>query len=94
VDGLHVNTTYTAIAHFWLLKNLLNVKEWNFVTDNDPSLTTAIYRVFRQDILDGYAHHYLCITDETKKREQAYTEFLSWFPNLQSWAALKGIHVK
>jgi regulator of replication initiation timing len=25
IDGFHVNTTYTAYAHYWLIKEMLNV---------------------------------------------------------------------
>src|SRR5690606_24941779 len=28
IKGMHVNSTYTSLAHFWLIKQLVNAKEW------------------------------------------------------------------
>lgn len=49
MDGLHVNSTYTTIAHFWLIKELVKASEWRFVTDKDNSLMTSIFRVFSKE---------------------------------------------
>lgn len=35
IDGLHVGSTYTTIAHLWLINQLENASEWRFVTDED-----------------------------------------------------------
>lgn len=43
MDGLHVNSTYTTIAHFWLIKQLIKASEWRFVTDEDNSLMTSLF---------------------------------------------------
>jgi len=29
IDGFHVNATYTAYAHYWLIKRMLNVDNIN-----------------------------------------------------------------
>ncbi|WP_245842285.1 hypothetical protein [Parageobacillus galactosidasius] len=40
IDGLHI--TYTTIAHYWLIKQLVKASEWRFVTDKDNSLMTSL----------------------------------------------------
>jgi transposase-like protein len=71
VDGLHVNSGYTAKAHLWLIKNSLNVKKWRFITDNDDSLINSFARVFMNEIQSKDAHHMICVTDKTLTRNQA-----------------------
>lgn len=51
VDGFHVNSSYTAYAQYWLIKNMLNAKHINYVTDNDTSLTGAIIRAIFTPII-------------------------------------------
>ena len=51
--GLHINSTYTAMAHNWLIKELINAQNWRFVTDQDNSLMTALFRVFPKEIALG-----------------------------------------
>jgi hypothetical protein len=91
IDGLHTNSTYTSMAHFWLIKELLNAKEWRFVTDNDSSLLSAMYRVFSSEFKSYNAHHFLCLTDRAKSRKQAYTEYTEVRQDLLSWGNMMGI---
>ncbi|MGD7052805.1 IS1 family transposase [Sutcliffiella horikoshii] len=88
--GLHVSPTYTAIAHFWLIKQLLNASEWRFVTDQDKSLMSAIYRVFGKEIRLSDARHFLCQTDKTKSRTQSTKEYQQALEDLQNWGIEKG----
>lgn len=46
VDGLHINHTYTTIAHLWHIKKLINTTKWRFILDNDNSLITSFHRAF------------------------------------------------
>lgn len=46
IEGLHTNGTYSTMAHYWLIKDLLKAQNWRFVTDNDISLHSAMYRSF------------------------------------------------
>lgn len=75
IDGLHVGSTYTTVAHLWLIKQLVKAPEWRFVTDEDNSLMTSINRVFSKEMKLSDAHHFLCQTDKTKTRKQAREEF-------------------
>lgn len=36
--GLHVGSTYTTIAHLWLIKRFVKAPEWHFVTDENNFL--------------------------------------------------------
>jgi hypothetical protein len=93
-DGLHVNSTYTSIAHYWLIKEQLNASEWRFITDEDSSLITAIFRVFAKEIRLSDGHHFLCQTDKTKSRKQARQEFVEAQNELLEWADFNGIKTK
>lgn len=90
IDGLHVNSTYTTIAHLWLIKQLVNASEWRFVTDQDNSLITSINRVFAKEIRLSNGHHFLCQTDKTKTRKQAREEFIQARVDLINWGTSRG----
>ncbi len=90
-DGLHVGSTYTTVAHLWLIKQLVNAPEWRFVTDEDSSLITSINRVFSKEIKLSDAHHFLCQTDKTKTRKQAREEFVQARIELNEWGEMRGI---
>ncbi|MCM3730625.1 insertion element protein [Fictibacillus nanhaiensis] len=93
-EGLHVNSTYTSIAHYWLIKELVNASEWRFITDEDSSLITAIFRVFAKEIRLSDGHHFLCQSDKTKSRKQARQEFAEVQSELLEWADFNGIKTK
>jgi transposase-like protein len=88
VDGMHVNSTYTTMAHFFHLKILLNAKEWRFVSDNDSSIITALFRVFAREIKRNDAHHFLNLIDKDKSRRAAYSEFIEGRKELKDWVGL------
>lgn len=79
------------MAHYWLIKELINAKEWRFVTDNDPSLMSAMYQVFSVDFKTFSAHHFLCLTDREKSRKEAYSELQEAKQDLLSWGFSMGI---
>lgn len=41
---------YTSIAHYSLIKELVNASEWRFITGEDSSFITAIFRAFAKEI--------------------------------------------
>lgn len=59
VDGLHVNSTYTTIAHLWLIKQMVQSNNWRFISDEDHAIITAIFRVFAKEVRRVDAHHFL-----------------------------------
>lgn len=90
IDGLHINSTYTTIAHFWLIKQLIQASEWRFVTDEDNSLMTSLFRVFSKEFRLSDAHHFLCQTDKTKTRKQTRNEFVQARVDLINWGINSG----
>ncbi|BAU29324.1 hypothetical protein DFP93_11642 [Aneurinibacillus soli] len=90
IDGLHVNSTYTTIAHFWLMKQMIHTNEWRFVTDEDFSIMTALFRVFAREVRRADAHHFLCKIDRTKSLKDAFTEYQDTIRDLEVWGARKG----
>ena len=89
-DGLHVGSTYSTVAHLWLIKQLVKAPEWRFVTDEDHSLMTSINRVFSKEIQLSDAHHFLCQADKTKTRKQAREEFEQAKYDLLNWGIMRG----
>ena len=73
---MHISSTYTAFAHFWLIQQLVQAKEWWFITDDDSTLATAIYRVFSKDIRLYNAHHFVSKIDKNKTAKQKYEDYV------------------
>lgn len=94
VAGLHVGPTYTTIAHFWLIKQLVKASEWRFITDKSHSLMTSLFRVFAKEFQLTEAHHFLSRTDKTKSRKVAYTEFKLAQIDLIEWGQYRGYNTR
>lgn len=86
IDGLHVNSTYTTLAHFWHMKQLLNAKEWRFVTDHDTSIISALMRAFSKEVRLSDLHHFIykivdkskSLSDNMKDHREAHSELRKW----------------
>lgn len=91
INGLHVKSQYTSIAHFWLIQQLVKAKEWRFITDEDHSLMNSIYRVFSKDFRLYNAHHFVCKIDKVKSKKQAYEEHKEAIKFLRDWGSAKAI---
>lgn len=89
IDGLHVKSQYTSIAHFWLIQQMVQAKEWRFITDEDYSLINSLYRVFSKDFRLYNAHHFVCKIDKTKSKKQAYEEYKEAKKFLKDWGSSK-----
>lgn len=94
IDGLHVNSTYTTIAHLWHLKQLLNAKEWRFTTDEDNTIITSIMRVFSKEFMLGDAHHFLYKVDRTNTLRKAIKEYADSRAVLRNWAISEDLETK
>lgn len=88
--GIHVNSTYTAIAHHWLIKHMVHVNNWRFVSDEDNSIMTSIFRVFAKEVWIGDSHYFLSKIDRSKRLKQAYTESVKARQTLLWWAQSNG----
>ncbi|QST00397.1 insertion element protein [Pontibacillus sp. ALD_SL1] len=94
VNGLHVNSTYTTVAHYWLIKQLVKASQWRMVSDKDNSIMTAFYRVFAKEIKRSDAHHFLFLTDRNKSKKEALREFENAKEDLLDWGAHRGYDTK
>lgn len=90
VDGLHVNSTYTAIAHLFLVKSMIQSKKWRFITDADDGLIGAYRKVFKDQIASKDAHQMICMTNKKITRAEAKKEFDREVRNLKSWGKKTG----
>lgn len=94
VDGLHVGQTYTSMAHFWLIKQMVNAKRWRFVSDDDDSLKKSIFSVFKEEIKNKNGHYFLCLTDKNLTRKQAKDLYFQSISELKHWAKANGYNYR
>lgn len=94
IDGLHVNSNYTALAQLWLIKQTIHSRKWRFVSDEDETVMKAIYRAFNDEIQIGDAHHFLCKVERDKSLSEAYQEYKNAITHLRNWGELNGFNTK
>lgn len=85
IDGFHVNTTYTAYAHYWLIRKMLNTDSINYVCDEDNSLITSLMRVYVNDIKNGDVNIFTCRVDKTLSKKEAYVQYIMATDRLHEW---------
>lgn len=85
IDGFHVNTTYTAYAHFWLIREILNADKINYVSDEDNSIITALMRVFSNEIKNGAVNIFTCRIDKSLNKKDAYICYKEASEILHEW---------
>lgn len=90
VDGLHVTQTYTSIAHFWLIKQMVNTHRWRFISDDDESLKKSVFSVFADEVRNKDAHYFLCLTNKGLTRKQAKDAYIKAIAYLKQWAKSEG----
>lgn len=86
VDGLHVKYSYTAMAHFWLLHEQLKAKQMYFVTDMDPTIHSALFRVFCEEVKAKKLQVIACQINKGLTLEEANKETLKKRRELDKWA--------
>jgi hypothetical protein len=91
IDGFHVNTTYTAYAQYWLVKEMLNVDKVNYVCDEDKSLITSIMRVYTDEIKNGDVNVFTCRIDKDLDKREAYTNYAMAVDRLHEWQDFMGL---
>ncbi len=90
IEGMHTNSKYTSIAHYWLIKEMINCNKWNFVSDEDSAIIDAIMRVFTQSIKDRQSHYFLCKLDHNLSKKEAYNLFIEAMKTLKKWVRDSG----
>jgi transposase-like protein len=90
-DGCHVVSTYTAVAHFYLLKRLLNCNTWCFVTDEDNTLIDPIMRVYKDEIKSKKTHAFTCRVDKTLDLKESRHKSRLARAELYKWAKQNSI---
>jgi len=86
VEGCHVKPQYTAIAHYFLLKRTINSKKWNFVSDDDSTLQSSIFRVFKDKFQSENALYFTCQCEKTLTLEESGKEAFRSRIELKNWA--------
>ena len=86
VRGFHVKSNYTATAHYWLVRNALNVDRWYFSSDDDTMLQLAIFRVFVSEFSSKTSHYFTCQNDKSLSLSEAVKQFHETRNMLNEWA--------
>ena len=91
VDGLHTNHTYTTIAHYFLIKQLISTNKWRIITDDDFTLFTAINHIFSDEMKRKQAYLFVSKVNKTLSRKDAFLEYQDSLRNLKEWGEKKGL---
>ena len=65
IEGSHVKAQYTSLAHYWLIKRIINSSRWYFVSDDDGTLEASMFRIFTDYIRDKQAHYFTGQVDKS-----------------------------
>lgn len=76
IEGMHVNSTYTTIAHCLLIKQLLGASKYVFISDDDSSIETSILRVFKDEISHKKGDYFICKLDKSLDNRERYAHFI------------------
>jgi hypothetical protein len=91
VEGLHTQQNYTVLAHFHLLRELLEAKNYVFVTDADMVLKNSIFKVYRDKFSNYEAFYFTSLYDKTLDRNDAFTESIKIRNEVVRWATAVGL---
>lgn len=90
LDGIHVKSGNTAIAHYWLIKQMVKAKAWRIISDADYSLMDAVKKVFSPEIKRGAAHYFICQSSKNRSLRESYIEYKQSRSELKTWALDNG----
>lgn len=91
VEGCHVKSQYTAMAHYFLLNRDIHAKNWYFVSDDDSVIQSCIFKIFSEKFSDGYAMYFTCQYEKNLTLAEAGTESFKSRNELKRWANGYGI---
>lgn len=74
------------MAQLWLIKQQVKANKWRFTTDDDNVLITSFSHVFKDEIKQKKAYHFICKLDKALSRQDAFTEYVNSIKNLEDWA--------
>ncbi len=85
VPGCHTKIQYTATAHYWLINQLVHTPHWYFVSDDDATLQSCIFRIFSDYIKSKDAHYFTCQYDKSRTLQEAGEIFFRNRQALKQW---------
>lgn len=94
VEGCHVRSQYTAMAHYCLLNKTLKSNKLYFISDDDSTLENSIFRVFSEQFLSKDAMYFTCQYENSLTLEEAGAEAFRSIIELRNWARDNGIKAK
>jgi len=94
VIGSHVKPQYTAMAHYFLIKRMLHADKWNFVSDDDSTIESCIFKMFSDKFLEDKATYFTCRYEQDLTYEEARGNANESRENLIKWAEKNKIAYK
>lgn len=91
VEGCHVKSQYTAMAHYFLLQRAIKAKKWYFISDDDSTLQHCIFKVFSKSFKDGYSFYFTCQSEKTFTLGEAGREAFMSRKDLGDWGKANGM---
>lgn len=86
IEGVHVKTPYTAIAHYFLINKMLNIqKNIYFISDNDATLQFAVHKVFNDNFLNNKAIYFTNQVNKSFTLEEAGSRYFQQRRELIQW---------
>ncbi len=91
VEGCHVKSQYTAMAHYFLLQRTIKARKWYFVSDDDNTLQHCIFKVFSKSFKDGYSYYFTCQSEKEFTLGEAGREAFRSRKELYDWGKANGM---
>lgn len=90
VEGCHVKSQYTAIAHYWLIQQAIKSSKIYFVSDDDATLQSCVFRVFSDYVKSKQTHYFTCQSDKSLTLEEAGKQSFRNMIELINWGNSRG----
>lgn len=91
IQGCNVKANYTALAHFILIREMLNAKDWRFISDLDFALIYPVFRAFVNEVKNKNAHYFTCQHPTPMNSKESYRHYIKQKTDLEMWSDMKVI---
>ncbi len=86
VEGNHVKPQYTAIAHYYLIKEYVKADRIHFISDDDSTIESSIFKVFSDKFKEQNALYFTCQYEKNLTLEEAGKKAFQSRIDLKEWS--------
>lgn len=83
---------YTAIAHYYLIKESVQADRIHFISDDDSTIESSIFKVFSDKFKEEKALYFTCQYEKNLTLEEAGKKTFQSRNHLKEWAKTKSIN--